>query len=371
MIIMKKFISILLVVVLMLSLCACGSVTVGPLTFNFDSSSSANDNFGWAGSDVAIEAPPVETVAPAGDTFAFEDFSVTPLGSFMGDFTTRGYHASYDGEGLALYLFFVFDYTEYIGDNSTDEVVYATEVVIDGVSYPALNTYMYEHHFINNIDRYFPYEYATSAKPLNAGESSTMIVCFEIPEEARAALHSGTNPIYCVHGTYIECPGNSDIMFIEETLNVAPEGFDMALSQTQFLWSLDMSYYLLNYMMLSAEVYGGTGTFDARCTDTMFKMYANGNAFSPATTPDFAGFFTIDYIGVQGMVPEIALEWYGNDAWNIFFEYREICLMLADMAMIPGMEDEFFAQCEYAISLYYKLLSLVGAEPYEFYIEEV
>ena len=100
-------------------------------------------------------------------------------------------------------------------------------------------------------------------------------------------------------------------------------------------------------------------------------MYANGNAFSPATTPDFAGFFTIDYIGMQGMVPEIALEKYGDEVWSLFFEYRELCLMLADMAMTSGMESEFFKQCEYAMSLYYMILSHIGAQPYEFVIEEV
>ena len=84
------------------------------------------------------------------------------------------------------------------------------------------------------------------------------------------------------------------------------------------------------------------------------KMYANGFAFSPATTPDLAGFFTIDSIGMQGMVPEIALEMYGDEVWSLFFEYRELCLMLADMAMTSGMEEEFFSQYEYAISHYYK-----------------
>ena len=365
---MKKFISLLLVLLLTFSLCSCGSVEIGPLTFNFDSLPNNTDG------DNAVMAPPVETMAPAGNVFAFEDFSFTPWGSFMGDFTPRGYHASYDGEGLGLYLFLVFDYTEYAGNyGANGETAYVTEVVIDNISYPVLDLNAHKNHFINNIDRYFCYDYAAPGSPLNAGQTSTMIACFEIPEEARIAVHSGTNPIYCVRDTYIECEGNSDIMFIEETLNVAPidRGSEMALSQAQLLWSLDMSYYLLNYMMLSAEVYGGTGTFDPFCTDTMFKMYANGFAFSPATTPDFAGFFTIDSIGMQGMVPEIALETYGDEVWNLFFEYRELCLMLADMAMTSGMEEEFFSQCEYAISRYYELVACIGAEPYEFVIDEV
>lgn len=356
---------------MILSLCACGSVNIGPLTFHFGDSVPVNGNTGVADGDTAIVAPPVEEIAPVDNTFAFEDFSMTSRGSFLGDFTPRGYNPSYNSDGLALFLFFVFDYTEYIGNNSSnDEITYITEVVIDGISYPVLDVNLHENHFINNIDRYFGYDYAAPTKGLEAGESKTMIACFEIPEEARAAIHSGINPIYCVHGTYIECTGYTDIFFIEETFNVASDP-EFALSDAQLRWSLDMSYYLLNYMMLSAEVYGGTGTFDDYCTNTMFKMFSNGYAFSPAVAPDFNGYFTMDSIGMHGMIPEIALEEYDGEVMGLFFEYREYCLMLADMAMTQGMTDEFFAQCEYAMSLYFMILSHLGMEPYEYYIEEV
>ena len=354
----------------MLSLCACGSVDIGPLTFNFDVKPTTNIGNIWTDESAAVIAPPVEETAPTGDTISFEDFSLTPRGSFMSDLTPRGYYPDVSTENPALYIFFVFDYTEYAGNSDLHKLTYVSEVVIDGVGYPVLDLSAHQNHFINYIDRYFSYEYAAPADTLNAGESTTMIACFEIPEEARIAIHNGAQPIYCVRDTYVECVGYSDILFIEETFSVSDDP-DLALSQAQLLWSLDMSYYLIHHIMLSTEVYGGSGTFEPVASEIMYKMFANGNAFSPASAPDLNGFFTIDYVGMQGMIPEFALEMYGGDAMDRFFEYRDICLKIADLAMTPDCTEDLYAHCEHAVNLYFELTAILGINIYEFTIDEV
>ena len=87
--------------------------------------------------------------------------------------------------------------------------------------------------------------------------------------------------------------------------------------------------------------------------------------------PDLSGEFILESYGMQGMVPEIILEMYGDEAWSVFFEYRDICLTIADMSMGTGNTEALIELCDYATELYYMMLALFGLTPYEFVIEEV
>ncbi len=374
---MKKLISTLLVFIFIFTLCSCGTVTIGPLDFHFDKSDRGS--FSDSSSEItyenatAADAPAMEFAPAEESEYTFEDFSVNPIGIYMGDFTSRGYSAMSSSDNPALYLFFAFEYTEYYGDYIEDEHLYVTHVVIDGISYPALDLNSHENHFIRNIDRYFCYNYASPHRALSAGESSQMIVCFEIPEEARKAIYAGADIEFCVHGTNIQYNNFLDITFLEEILNEAPVegGREAALSSAQLLWSLDMSYYLINYLRLSTEVYGDTGVFDTYPAEIIFGYYSRGTAFSPAVMPDLDGEFLLEMYGMQGMVPEIALEMYGGDVMDTFFEYRDICLTIADMSMGTGNADALLEMCDYAAELYQMLMALLGMTPYEYEIYEV
>ncbi len=363
---MKKFIAILLTLALTLSLCACGSVDIGPLTFNFGDRNNAGEAPYWEDSTGAIIAPPAEEIAPIIESeYVFEEFAVNPIGVYMGDFTPRGYNATSGTDNPALYLFFAFEYTEYYGEYGADMINYVPEVIIQDTTYYALDLTTHDDHFISNIDRYFCYEYATPHRALSAGESAQMIVCFEIPEEARAAIYAGERLEFCVQGTFIQYNNYLDIYFLEEILNEAPLGREAALSSAQLMWSLDMAYYLINYIRLSTEVYGDTGVFDPFPAEIILGYYSRGTAFSPAVMPDLNGEFLLEMYGMQGMVPEIALEMYGGEVWDIFFEYRDVCLTIAEMSMGSGNTDELMAMCDHATELYYMLLALLGMTLYE------
>ena len=88
---MKKFISLLLVFLLTFSLCACGSVEIGPLTFNFDRIPSEPPVHDWSGdTSVAVDAPAaempaVEEIAPVEADFEIEFHSM-----FYGEFAENG-----------------------------------------------------------------------------------------------------------------------------------------------------------------------------------------------------------------------------------------------------------------------------------------
>ena len=80
---MKKFIAIFITIALAFSLCACGSVDIGPLTFHFGGSAPSGYIPDWTGSSTAADAP--ATDAPAVEAPAEEPLPFEPAGEHLYD----------------------------------------------------------------------------------------------------------------------------------------------------------------------------------------------------------------------------------------------------------------------------------------------
>ena len=149
---MKKLITLLLAVFMVFSLCACGSVDIGPLTFHFGGNTtggSVSADSGWSDSAI-VEAPAVE--APAAEAPAeemppmevgeydidFGDFTVDFHGGIIGDFSERGIPANLSNEGYSPYLIVTFTYTDTTGTGSG---VFIDGVLVGDVYYPMVDPY--------------------------------------------------------------------------------------------------------------------------------------------------------------------------------------------------------------------------------------
>ena len=362
---MKKFISLLLVFLLTFSLCACGSVEIGPLTFNFDRIPSEPPVHDWSGdTSVAVDAPAaempaVEEIAPVEADFEIEFHSM-----FYGEFAENGTPAFASSTGSAPYLIVSFTFRD-IYDCYSD--IYVDRFEIGGTAYPMVNPYDNEKHFVNNIDRYFGYEYAFEYAEVRNNEVKAF-ACFNIDNQAMVMLDSGEQGYIYLCGTEIPVAPMyaemiDDMLFGETYYGYTFEG---AHSGATFLWSLDLSHQLLDGILSKTEQYGDTGVYDDFSeSEHLSFLYNTGTAFSPAVTPILETGFSYGYAPVPFDLG-FAAEKY-PDIVDIAYEYADICIKVAELSYGEGNYSEVIELINYAHELYFMMASLL-ADAYGVYL---
>ena len=357
---MKKLISIALVLVLLLSLCACGNVAIGPLTFHFGERAPIEAPPNMASGNAAIEAPPAEEpMYPAEEApmEAYGDFEFTVHTAFYGDFAENGVPASWYSEGAAPYLLVSFTFRDTYG-------IYG-DVVIEGVDiggylYPPVDPYANEQHFVNNIDRYFGYEYAYDKTELSDGELKGF-ACFELDEKAYEMFANGWETYIMLCGTQIPIYPEStelidDIFHGEAYYGYTYEG---AHSGATLLWSLDLSRFLLDNICMQAEMCGDTGHFeDYSYSEHLSFVYNSGTYFSPAVTPILQTGFSYGYAPVPFEIG-FAYEKYPDIA-DIAYDYAEICMRVCELSYSPGNYEEMMSLINTAYELYMIMASILS-----------
>ncbi len=372
---MKKLITLLLVVFMVFSLCACGSVDIGPLTFHFGGSTtggSASADSGWSGGAI-VEAPAVE--APAAEAPAeeippmevgeydidFGDFTVDFHGGIIGEFSGRGIPANLSNEGYSPYLIVTFTYTDTTG---TGNGVFIDGVLVGDVYYPMVDPYYNSDHFVNNIDRYFGYEYTYEYAELDGSSQVRAFACFALDEMGMVMLDAGEPCYIGFNGNLIESNFSyhhaemiDEILVYDEELGYT---YESSHAGATFLWAVDFSYYLLQQIEMNVEEAGDSGYMeDTRALDYLSMLFFKGASMSPAVTPNFYGDFQTDF-GPMPFYIEMASEMY-PDAVDCALEYADFCMMISDIARSPGNYDEVMEYIHYAYELHSMLADVIMA----------
>ena len=379
---MKKLISSLIVICLCLSLCACGTITIGPLDFNFDrsdrgsfsdSSSEITYENATAADAPAADAPaeeiapmdeiPVVPIEPEGMYSEYGSFSFVMYDVYLGYFSPKGYNRDFATEPTTPYIIVVFDYEE-LTDFDDPYRTYSEFITIDGAgSFAPVNPNDYDYHFVNSIDRYFGIKNSFEHETLEPGESELMFACYPITEEAAAMVEAGA-PIHIRVGeSDIEHPFAVPIHLIDEILVVYNNfGYDYetAHAGATLLWSIDFAHDVLNGQFDWCENQGDTGNCGSDL-DLVPELYFGGACASPATVPNLDGEFFLN-VGAPSFAPELAEIMY-PDLAGIMYEYMEVCHWFCDTAAQPGNLDEARDAINMLNELYYVMCEIAGFEP--------
>ncbi|MBQ8831519.1 MAG: hypothetical protein IJ017_07970 [Oscillospiraceae bacterium] len=357
---MKKIISIALALLLLFSLCACGSVDIGPLTFHFGGNTdtgSASADSGWSGSNAtdapAVEAP-AEEIPPieAGEAdIDFGDFTVDFHGGIIGEFSDRGVTASLTNEGYSPYLIVTFTYTDYSGRGD----MYIDHILVGENLYPILDPNDNPDHFVNNIDRYFGYDYAFESAALDRNGQVKAFACFRLDEMAMVMLEAGEPCYIGFNGNLIESNfTRNHAEMIDEILIFEEEygyPYDISHACATFLWSLDFSHYLIEQIRINTEEHGESGIWENYAApELLMNIYNTENSMSPAVTPNFNGEFQTGF-GPMPFYLEMASEKY-PEIVEMAHEYTELCIVIADAAMYEGNYDVIIELSGHANELY-------------------
>ena len=370
---MKKLISAFLIIALTLTLCACGTVTIGPLDFHFDRSAgehgiSAGSNDIPADIAVADDAmePAVEAPAMAGDTYEMSVGSVSIHQIVYGSFSDRGIPADLSTEGASPYLIVSFSYSsDYVSETYIDYLDIGGNIY--PVAYPGFDGIPTD-HFVNNIERYFGYDYAFGAVPLENG-SAKAIACFAITEESMAMLEAGASPVISFNGELFESPYYANRLWTIDGILIGEQDFgytyEGAHSGATLLWALDFTHNIINTMRMRLEERGDTGIledeFDEICTMYLYDTFYGGIGYCPATTPDFNGQFEYGFAELP-LIIEHAAEIYPDIA-EMCYEYADICYKIADLWWNSGNFNELMELTYYADELYYVMMDMAGLSP--------
>lgn len=363
---MKKILSIFLVIMLVFSLCACGSVTVGPLTFNFGGVPTEAPAYDWDGSSsVAVEAPAAETVEPPAEIgeydIDFGDFTVNFHGGIVGEFSDRGITTSLSNEGYSPYLIVTFTYTDTTGSGKG---MFIDGVLIGDVFYSMEDPYRNPDHFVNNIDRYFGYEYAFEYAELDSGNQVRAFACFRIDDMAMVMLDAGEPCYIGFNGNLIESNFTlhhaemiDEILIYDEELGYS---YEASHAGATFLWAVDFSHYLIQQIEMSVEEAGDTGYMeDPRTLDYLSMLFYSGASMSPAVTPNFNGDFHTDFGPMPFFIEEVYAKY--PDAVDCAIEYFDFCMMISDVARSPGNYDELMEYIHISYELHNVLLDVIMA----------
>ena len=358
---MKKILSAFLAVLLVFSLCSCGSVDIGPLTFNFG---RVGTNSGFNSSNVS-SAPSqiVATDAPAAEIAPFEpaeeayaDFDMEFHSMFYGNFAENGAPEYMSNIGSSPYLLVSFTFKDIYDIYG---MVYVDCLEIDGEFYPMVDPYANEKHFVNNIDRYFGYEYTYDGAEVTYGEAKAF-ACFPLDDKAFAMIEAGMECYIYVCSVqvpimpeYIE--NLDEILFGEMYYGYSYEGAHAAAT---LLWSLDFSHHLLDGILCKTQEYGDTGVFDDYSEPEHLNMiYRTGTHFSPSVTPILETGFCFGHASIPFEF-EMAAEKY-PEIVEIAFEYVDLCSIIADLSYSTGNYQEVIDMINYAHELYFLMGSIL------------
>ena len=362
---MKKLISILLVVIIALSLCACGRVDVGPLTFNFGDRYIPVEAPEWTDSTGAVVAPTAEEIAPIIEpTEEYADFDIEFHSMIYGEFAENGTPAFASSTGSDPYLIVSFTFRDIYDCYGS---IYVDRFEIGGSAYPMVDPYGNEKHFVNNIDRYFGYDYAFEYAEVKNGEVKAF-ACFQLDEQAMVMLECGEQGYIYLCGTEIpvspmRCELIDDILYGETYYGYTFEG---AHSGATLLWSLDLSHQLLDGILHKTEEYGDTGIYDDFSeSEHLSFLYHTGTAFSPVVTPILETGFSYGYAPVPFELGQAAEKY--PEIVDIAYEYADICIKVAELSYGEDNYSEVIELINYAHELYFMMASLL-ADAYGVYL---
>ena len=376
---MKKFIAIFITIALAFSLCACGSVDIGPLTFHFGGSAPSGYNPDWTGSSTAADAP--ATDAPAVEAPAEEPLPFEPAGEHLydnygsfsfsfrmvscGRFSQRGYNGDFSTEPLTPYLIMVFDYEEQAV--LYDEYrTYAEYVEFDGIgAFSQVDPDANPNHFVNNIDRYIGLNSSVNHETLDVGTTDLMFACFAISEEAYAHLLAGEEFLVKVGESFIPMTCDSEMFLLDELLSVYTEdgcSYEAAHTAATFLWSMDFAQYTAKFLSERSEESGDPWIFGADI-DHLPNLYFGHASASPAVAPNLDGEFYLN-VGAPAFDPELVLEVY-PELDGIMWEYMEFCDMMCNSAL-DGYLDGIYESRDMLRELYHVMCATVGLEPLDY-----
>lgn len=362
---MKRFIAIFITIALAFSLCACGSIEIGPLTFHFDGSTPSGYNPDWSGNSTAADAPAVEA-APMESLYEdYGNFSFNLRTVSCGRFSERGYNRDLSTEPLAPYLLMVFDYTEQTAFH--DEYrTYVEYVEFDGIgTFSQVDPDSNPNHFVNNIDRYFGFNSSVNHETLAPGTADLMFACFEISEEAYARMLAGEEFLVKVGESFIPMSCLAEICLIDEILmayDVEGYSYEASHAAATFLWSVDFAQYTAKFLSERAEESGDPWIFGADI-DHLPNLYFGYASTSPAVAPNLDGEFYLN-VGAPEFIPELVLEVY-PELDGIIWEYMEFCNMMCNYA-IEGNLDGIYECRDVLRELYHVICATMGFAPLEY-----
>ena len=373
---MKKIVSILLVFAICFSLCACGTVTIGPFDFHFDRNSSSGffdvSSDSATAEDAAVEIAPVEEpepmpLEPEGMYDEYGSFSFVMYDVYLGYFSERGYNRDFANEPTTPYIIVVFDYEE-LASYSDSYRTYSEYITIDGAgSFAPVDPNSNTNHFVNNIDRYFGFHNSYEHETLEPGTADIMFGCYPITEEAAAMVEAGA-PVYIRVGeSDIEHQGVVPIYLIDEILSVYNNfGYDYetAHATVTFRWSIDFAYYFVNRMLEYCEERGDTGNSDElfNAVNILTELYFRGGCASPAVTPNFDGEFHL-HIGAPSFDPELVSKSDMYENYDLILEYMNVCAAFCEAVGGSGNLDEAREYRNILYELYYVLCDTAGMIP--------
>ena len=361
----KKFISIIIALTMIFALCSCGSVDIGPLTFNFGNRTPSGYNPNWSGSANATDASAEEIVpidAPEAMYENYGNFSFNIRTVVCGYFSDRGYNRDMAFDPLSPYLFIVFDYEEH-DYHSESHRTYVEYVDFEGIgAFPQVVPSANPDHFVNNIDRYFGFNSSAEHETLAPGTSDLMFACFRITDEAFYYLQSGGEFSIKVGESYPSIVGAAEIMLIDELLGVYMDyghSYEAAHAAATFLWSTDFAMYTAITLSDRAAEYGDPWIFGTDI-DHLPNLYFGGASASAAVTPDFNGEFYLN-VGAPEFYPELVLEVY-PELDGIMWEFMDYCNMMCNYAL-EGNIDGLYECRDILRELYQVICAVIGLDP--------
>ncbi|MBQ8831827.1 MAG: hypothetical protein IJ017_09535 [Oscillospiraceae bacterium] len=381
---MKKLFAIFLSIAIVSTLCACGSVDIGPLTFHFGGGTPSGYDPDWSGNSTAADAPATDAPAveaPAEEAFAEEPLPFEPsgedlydtYGSFsfnfrmvsLGRFSERGYNSDFSTEPLTPYLILAFDYEE-LAVLPDSHRTYVEYIELEGIgTFSQVDPDANPDHFVYNIDRYFGFNSSVNHETLSQGTADRMFACFAISEEAYAYMLAGEEFLVKVGESYIPMTADAEIYLLDELLSVYMEegySYEAVHAAATFLWSMDFAQYTAKILSERAEESGDPWIFDADI-DHLPNLYFGGACASPATSPNLDGEFYLN-VGAPGLIPELVLEVY-PELDGIMWEYMGICDQMCNYAL-EGNLDGIYECREILREFYHVMCATVGLEPLEY-----
>ena len=368
---MKRFITIFITIILSLSLCACGSVTIGPLTFNFSDRVQSGNSFDAPAASVEVPAADAyEEIAPMEEPEAmYEDygnFTFTLRSVTCGYFSERGYNRDLSTEPLAPYIFVVFDYEEHTPYTESHRT-YSEYVEISGVgAFPQVIPSENPNHFVNNIARYFGFNSSVEHETLEPGTADLMFACYRISDEAYDRIIAGEEYFIRVGESSIPHRGIAEMCLIDELLtSYDMEGYyyEASHAAATFLWSLDFAQYTAKFLSERAEEYGDPWIFGADI-DHLPNLYFGGASASPAVAPNLDGEFYL-HVGAPEFEPKLVLEVY-PELDGIMWDYMDICNQMCNYA-IEGNLDGIYECRDILREFYYVMCDMVYMQPLDLY----